>query len=684
MRRFKIKNIKKILTLRTAVVCIAAAAVILSLWLPSVLSANIPETEDAGPLLSVVRFNINMPENAALTVSDIRARGFTLSWTDLGGGYDYQYAVAVSHSGNIQSYAAALANGNIILDFTPGSELGGTHKITGLTSGRFYDIRIFARAKNTLPAYYLSGRTLLPHVGEAELFAVYLDGEPMEHNFLDDSFTKLILPGKTPIQEYTVTYNLMRNCVLHIDGEIYEPGGEFKIRDGETVFVTVFNGRLNAARDYIISVRPLDNGLPVVYINTEDSRVITSRNIYVPAHIEISGSASNPVKSYAGGLYSGGAGIRIRGSLSSPKPSYNIKTPADENKAQILDMHPSRDWMLWSAYTDKSLMRKYIAHELYRDMGADFSPKLRFAELILNGEYMGVYLLGERVKIDKGRLDLPKISMFEKFEYTVRRKGTLAHIIPPTSGEDLSGSYIIQLKPVSGYSREDIIFETGRLNWTSGSYFSIDQPGLKNMSPEAYDYISGYMRQTENALFAENFRDPDEGYRKYIDTGSFIDWYIVNELFMNAKADFTNNIYFYKPRHEKLRMGPVWDFDHSAGNADYIRADGGHDGWHVRNALWFARLFEDEAFALEFEARWNFVKENYLDNIFAKIDATAALLERAQTANFGRWPILGAHIPPNAGGASRRRTYQNEVSYLKDWLAARIEWIDGEINNINR
>jgi hypothetical protein len=126
-------------------------------------------------------------------------------------------------------------------------------------------------------------------------------------------------------------------------------------------------------------------------------------------------------------------------------------------------------------------------------------------------------------------------------------------------------------------------------------------------------------------------------------------------------------------------MGPVWDFDISAGNIDYAGCDD-PEGWHVRYSAWFSRLFEDEAFEAEFAERWNYVKKNNLPGMFSLIDETAKTLTQAQAANFAKWPILGSYVWPNAPGFEQRVTYESEVKYLIDWLQKRIDWMDGEIN----
>jgi hypothetical protein len=374
--------------------------------------------------------------------------------------------------------------------------------------------------------------------------------------------------------------------------------------------------------------------------------------------------------------------IRARGSvaLSRPKRSFIIRTP-DDSDVQLLDMAAAEDWVLLSNFTDKTLMRNYIAHELYRDMGAIFSPKFRFVDLVLNGDYLGTYMLGERVKIDRGRLDLPKIWAHERERVRIDRMGReTIEIRPASTLEELTGSYLLELKSTGEYANDEIIFETKRVKWSTGNYFRIRQPGIRNMSQEAYDYISNYVNETEDALFSDDFKNPETGYRAYINVETFIDWYIVNELFKRVDSDFSDNIYFYKPRDEKLAMGPVWDFENAAGNISFAGGEN-PEGWHVRSASWFARLFQDEAFVQECKDRWNEIKSQGLfEDMMERIDGTAKMLDKSQSVNFTRWGILGINIWPNDSGASSRRTYQSEVDYLKNWLAARIEWIDEEIN----
>lgn len=630
--------------------------------IPAIIISSCSPDKGAAYTSNLLEFAV--PENAALTIRDVRVKGFTLDWDNIPGD-DYEYAVAASSDGHLESYETALENNKILLHFTPSGILNGTYRATKMIPGKEYTIKLFVRTGNTKPAEYLETKAVLPYVDDAEILSVHINGIETVYSKEDDSFSYYYFPGISEEDDedesgenkgYTFTYKLLRGCALYING-VKTEAEEIPVVPFEPLEVTAVNERTLAARDYIIQVDTIDNGIPVVIINTEDNRRIRDKDVRKAAHIEIIDSRSNP---YGIGLYSGAIEIKGRGnsSFGMPKKGYNLEIA---EKVQILDMPSSRDWMLMANYSDKSLMRNYTAYELSRDMGAEFAAKLRYVDLVFNGDYLGNYVLGERVKIDDGRLNLEKIKADTTDEY------------------ELTGGYVLEVNSTDKYSPTEIIFETDKVKLRKGHFFSIKQPSAANITPEAYEYIKNYVNETENALFSDDFTNPETGYRAYIDTASVIDWYLVNELYKQVDANFHTSVYLYKPRGEKLHMGPVWDFDLGAGNADYSGCDN-PKGWYVRNADWITRMFEDETFAAEFKERWNYVKERYFDGLFKRIDDTAKFLEKSQKTNFERWPILGTYVWPNAGNVSERTTYQSEIDYLKEWLTLRIEWMDEEIN----
>ena len=189
-------------------------------------------------------------------------------------------------------------------------------------------------------------------------------------------------------------------------------------------------------------------------------------------------------------------------------------------------------------------------------------------------------------------------------------------------------------------------------------------------------YIKDYIQQTEDAILSEDFADPEKGYNKYINTESFINWFIVQEIMKNEDAREKTSIFYYKNRGGKLGLGPLWDFDLAAGNVDY--SDARYSvGWWIKDGPWFKRLFEDPNFRQKVKARWNILKPKEIKEISASIDKNTSYLNRSQQKNFEEWNILNVRVWPNPVAYG---TYPKEVEQLKNWLAARITWLDTEIN----
>ena len=199
-------------------------------------------------------------------------------------------------------------------------------------------------------------------------------------------------------------------------------------------------------------------------------------------------------------------------------------------------------------------------------------------------------------------------------------------------------------------------------------------------------WIRDYVNQFETALAGPGFSDPTQGYAAYIDVDSFIDHHLLVEMARNVDG-FVLSTFMHKPRNGKLAMGPIWDYNGSLGNADYFEA-WDPEGWHHQNPSfpednpngyrWYERLFEDPAFVQRYAQRWQTLRAGPLatEQLMQDIDNTAAMLSEAATRNFERWNVLGQYVWPNDEGAEERMTYQEEIDYLKSWLALRLAWMD--------
>lgn len=205
---------------------------------------------------------------------------------------------------------------------------------------------------------------------------------------------------------------------------------------------------------------------------------------------------------------------------------------------------------------------------------------------------------------------------------------------------------------------------------------------------EQQSYVKQYFNDFEKALQGSSFADPNNGYQKYIDVASFINYYIVQELTKNIDGNLRKSTFITKERGGKLKMYHVWDFDFSLGNCDYFGSyynisGSGKDffikdfGYQGYGWGWYYRLFQDENFKLKVKNRWNAVKGELKTRIPEFIDEQSAYIAEQADRNFEVWPILNTYVWPN------RRipgSYAGEVEYLRSWYLERFNWLDTEIN----
>ncbi len=411
--------------------------------------------------------------------------------------------------------------------------------------------------------------------------------------------------------------------------------------------------------------------LPIVLLNTGGQVIPNDPRITVSMCIVDNGAGMlNHVTDSCNG-YDGLVTIEIRGSSSQqyPKKSYGF-TPVDSAgirlNVPLLQMPAENDWILYAPYPDKTLLRNSLAYALPRLMG-HYTSRTRHVEVVLNGAYQGVYELHEKIKRDKNRVDIAKVTPAD------------------TVGDELTGGYIIKIDKITG---------SGSLLWYSAFdpkvHFQYHDPEDSELLPVQQSYIQDYVYGFEAALQSPMFADPDSGWRRYADELSFIDFFILQELGHTVDG-YRSSTFLYKDKDSKggkLTMGPMWDFNLSYGNADYCAAFD-TAGWQYQfNALcpnyaphvpfWWDRLLQDPAFAGNLRCRWTQLRQGILhtDTINHWIDSVAAFLKDAWPRNFVKWPILGQYVNWNYFIG---QTYPDEVDYMKTWIAHRSAWIDGHL-----
>jgi len=396
--------------------------------------------------------------------------------------------------------------------------------------------------------------------------------------------------------------------------------------------ITAENG---TTKEYTVTLYSFTE-LPILYLESEAPILVKETWISGSMVIDPNSSSEQPVTETS-------MEIRGRGNTtwSLPKQPYRFKLPS---KMPMLGMPADKKWSLLANFSDKTLMRNSIGFELGRMFEVPFTPRSKYVEVILNGTFLGNYLLTDQIEIGENRINITELNK---------------------NSTDITGGYLLE---IDERLDADYWFRTAK-----NVPFTIKSPEV--MTDDQVYYIRGYVQETERVLFSPSFNDSVDGYAKYIDVESFINWYLVNELLKNNDAIFYSSCFMHKNQNGKLSMGPIWDFDIAIGNVNY---NGNNDpkGWWVRDASWYKRLFEDPAFEHKVVERWKEIKATKLNTIFDYINATSQQLRYSQKENNKKWDVLYNYTWPNAIVLG---SYENEVQYMKEWLIKRINWMDNEL-----
>ncbi|MBK8564163.1 MAG: CotH kinase family protein [Saprospiraceae bacterium] len=411
--------------------------------------------------------------------------------------------------------------------------------------------------------------------------------------------------------------------------------------------------------------------LPIVKISTSGQVIAAEQKTTCSMQIIDNPNQTNFVNDLPTS-YNGQIRIEQRGnsSLWMPKKSFNFETQlpdSSNNNVSLLGMPAENDWVLLANYSDKTLMRNYLAQTFYEKMGR-YGPRMRHCELIIDGEYRGIYLLGERIKRDSQRVDIARLDPEEN------------------TGEDLTGGYIIKIDWQNGTNLGGFSSQFYQIGNTDGPlYYQYHYPAADEITTAQAEYIQSYVDSFEQAMHGPDFQDPEFGWRRFAAEGSFIDFILLYELSNNVDAYWLST-FLHKDKNGKLKAGPPWDFDLAFRNADYSDGwltTGWRYDWLANNTgllpFYWQRIWQDTAFAQQAACRWHELREGPLhtDSLTAIISERAAALEGTQSDNFTIWNILGTYVWPNPQPIPQ--TYAEEISTLKTWISQRAAWMDANL-----
>ena len=424
------------------------------------------------------------------------------------------------------------------------------------------------------------------------------------------------------------------------------------------------------------------SNLPIIKVNTKGKAIVNEPKTLADMELIYNGlGKTNSVTDKPTG-YLGKTGIEFRGSTSQqffPKKPYGFELWVDSTeksrKVALLGMPEESDWVLNATYNDKTLMRDVLAYDLANRMGR-YATRSRYCEIMINNKYEGLYILMEKVKRDKNRVDISSLKLTDN------------------TGDDVTGGYLLKIDKTEG-SKSKLWNTTLTVNGVNYTIpIQIEYPKITDITDAQFNYIKNYVTEFETSLKGSDYLTPKAKWRGMIDIDSFIDYFLITEFTKNVDG-YRLSTYFYKDKDSKggkLKMGPAWDYNLAFGNADYL--DGYKPtGWQFKvndlaipakdltflSPTWWERLSVDSTFRYKASKRWEVLRKTALnpDRINAWMDSTANVLQEPRIRNNNRWTgVLGFKIWPNYYVGA---TYENETTWMKDWIRQRTVWLDSQL-----
>lgn len=470
----------------------------------------------------------------------------------------------------------------------------------------------------------------------------------------DKRTIEIVVPYQYPLNSLVATFGYYGKSIKI--GATDQVSGVTKNNFSAPLVYSITTNKKNTVT-YTVTARQGSPRIPVIYIETEGKADI-KKDDYINMTIKV----EDPDKIYTNGTtFTATSRIKGRGNSTwnEPKRPYRIKL---DEKASLLGGNSNKDWALLANHLDKTLIRNITAFEISRIAQMSWTPASKSVDLYLNGNYRGVYALTEHVEVAKNKLNMD--------------------LVKPTDneGEALTGGYFLEL---------DFHYDSPHQFKTVVSSLPIMFKDPEAPTTQQKEYVENFFNTADRVLYSNGFKDKYEGYRKFIDVESFINYYIVQELAKNVDGNMRGSCYLAVRRNGKIEQPLVWDFDIAFGNADHITWEQGAssndwDGWYLKTcAPWYDRFFQDPEFVSALKKRWNELKPQ-LDQLPAFIRKHAADLDDAQKRNFSSgsngagWSITEVKWNTNRV----RGSYEAEVDYLVSFVEKRLNWLDQNLKTL--
>lgn len=429
-------------------------------------------------------------------------------------------------------------------------------------------------------------------------------------------------------------------------------------------------------------------GLPRLDINTINSELINSKEVYTPSTI----SVSNCLSKYEMNSVSGGVRLRGNGTLEADKKPFRIKFDSKQNILGLNDGAKAKSWVLLAEYYDYSLLRNSSAFMLgdsLMDNKGYFSSDFTHVNLYVNNIFNGVYVLTEQQQVNKNRVDIYE---------------------PETNETSLDIGYLLE---IDNY-KDDIYFDI-----PSTSHSAIDSNGYQAEIPtrsyviksdiyanEQKEYISKYTtnvyeifyQAVVNNCFYELDENHDlklsteitsqyEAINKVINVDSLFRSYILEEIIKDIDVGFSS-YYLYvdfsaESKFKKMTFGAPWDFDWSSGNVDFngktYNTSGEYNSVHMEHMNpWLFLLSRSDFFEDTIKAYWElFTNSGVFDFVYRQIEDITVTYSQDFNRNFQKWDVLGKSLHVyHSSDVYNIHSHEDASDYLKNWLSRRIDYLN--------
>jgi len=452
--------------------------------------------------------------------------------------------------------------------------------------------------------------------------------------------------------------------------------------------------------------------IPVVYITTEDNYQVTSKKVYHDCtfRLELNGRYEEYSSTFTDDD-GGAAELRARGNATYNNPEmreknkYSYKLKLSE-KANILGLGESKHWYLINNWRDTSNLRHKLAYDLSAALGVAHTDS-QWVSLYYNGEYRGMYLLCESIRVANDRVDTFN---WEEFAEDVAEAYALDHdfslekteLLREKMKNNLSWIHTYKLSTVLGsgsletydftgyYDVNELDFTSGYLiefctgmdttgtKWTTqmNTPVVMDNPFMLSTNKEMYNYVRTLIQDFEDAVRSPTFHNSKgKHYSEYVDVGSMVDYWIIWNFFCNN--EFGSRSMYYYIDHGKIVFGPIWDFDQTIGNVTTVTTSNAKGDYWVddRKNAWFKEIFGDPWFTALAQERWYEMRE-LIDDLIDSVDVYYNYIQEEANNCYERNGVRYYTIRQPEVNDAHSLTPDEDYELIRTWLRNRRDWIN--------